>query len=67
MVKYVCFWLYDEGVKRYGLMVYTCLCWIPFNLQEGKMKARWSVMEREGENADERGVLEGSNGLYHEL
>lgn len=48
-------------------MLSTCLCRIPFNLQEGKMKARWSVMERESENADERGVLEGSNGLYHEL
>lgn len=45
----------------------TCLCLIPSNLQEGEMKARWSVMEGKGENADERGVPEGSDGLYHEL
>lgn len=48
-------------------MLPTCPGPIPVNLQEGKMKARWSVMQREGANADERGVPEGSDGLYHEL
>ncbi len=49
------------------MMLSGCLCLSPYNLQGGQMKARWSVMEGEGENADERGVPEGSDGLYSEL
>lgn len=64
----VCFFDLMMRVKVWSITLpSSCLLLMPSNLQGGEMKARWSAMERGGENADERGVPEGSDGLYHEL